>query len=636
MAVDTNLPTIGMFWVEGSLSFLEQACLLSFVANGHKVVLFHYGGVENVPDEIELVSANEIHEPERFVMNNQFKTPVPQSDIFRLHLMKKTDYLWCDADVLSLAPIPKSDHVFGYQNASTICNAVMRLPTDSPALDDYLAYCQDPFPIFPGIEGQQREELERKKKAGELPHASDQPHSVYGPGAFTWFLRQHGAIDHASPTHVFYPLPFRQTGQANDIHARDFRSTYLKDETLAVHLWGRRMRWWIARGIKRYSFLDRRLRSLGIRPEDAPLPRGRKHGPKPIEFPDDLPALRTSHDAINRATGGHMPVALLCDRQEYLEFAQAQLDIVRNENLYGVNDPPQQGRLRGWDYYQDDASRLNAHALSLFGFAKEHRYLPDLAAPETFTEKLLAMKLFGEIPKHVATDPMSVQNHIPAPDRALLAPGEKMWVSSQPILPADLKLAPGNYRIGTNTGQGQRLRMTWPMEPHAHATVNERLTGWSRSAIPHGFWTAEWWLSTVEPSYFLDSGPFADDQQVDRWAFWVIAGQVQLVQVDRNRGRGQFQMIHDRNFNVVPHELYGPTHSQAELRPERFEDMVRLAASVGQQFEFAIIELNTADDRIYLGEIALCPFGGKRKMRSAELDRALGEAWVATRLFPGR
>lgn len=153
MVADHSLPTIGMLWMEGSLSFLEQMCMLSFVECGHRVVLFHYGQVDNVPDGIELVSANEIHEPKQFIVNNQFKTPVPQSDIFRLHLMKKTDFLWCDTDVLALAPIPRADHVFGYFNRDTICNAVMRLPSDSPTLNAYSEYCQIPIRSAPGLKG---------------------------------------------------------------------------------------------------------------------------------------------------------------------------------------------------------------------------------------------------------------------------------------------------------------------------------------------------------------------------------------------------------------------------------------------------------------------------------------------------
>ena len=43
------LKGIGTLWIGGPLSFLEQMCLLSFVAQGHKVTLFHYGEIAHVP-----------------------------------------------------------------------------------------------------------------------------------------------------------------------------------------------------------------------------------------------------------------------------------------------------------------------------------------------------------------------------------------------------------------------------------------------------------------------------------------------------------------------------------------------------------------------------------------------------------
>jgi len=58
-------------------------------------------------------------------------------------------------------------------------------------------------------------------------------------------MEQSGEISHATPPSVFYPLPFRQAGQISDIHVREFRAAYIKDDTLGVHLWGRRIRWWV-------------------------------------------------------------------------------------------------------------------------------------------------------------------------------------------------------------------------------------------------------------------------------------------------------------------------------------------------------------------------------------------------------
>lgn len=635
MGVDNNLPTIGMLWLEGPLSFLEQMCLLSFTANGHRVVLFHYGEVENVPDGIELVSANEIHEPKQFIMNNQFKTPVPQSDIFRLQLMKKTDFVWCDTDVLSLAPIPKADHIFGYFSKHSICNAVMRLPTDSPTLQAYTDYSLDPFPIRPWVEGAERAELERQKQAGELPHASEQAHSVYGPEVMTWYLRHFDEIQHASPIPVFYPLPFRQTGQANDIHAREFRETYLTDETLAVHLWGRRMRWWIAKGIKRYSFLDRRLRALGIRPANAPLPPSRKEAARnKIRFPDDLPPLRVSREEVSRATNGIVSEAQVASSEDSLRYAQEQLDGIAEDNLFGVNDTPRPGHLRGWDHYQSDAARLNALSMSLSRFANTHGHLPDLTAPKTLTEKLLVMKLLGEMPERSAADKLTADSFVPDDARHLLTPVQRYWESPSPALPEDLELEPRRYWLKLNNGQGKNLRLTWPLDDAQRDFASQTLSIWARKRIPHGFWAAEWWYSTIETRFFLEEDLAADGQDIIDWKFWVIAGRVHLVQVDRDRSRGHVQMIHDRDFNYIPKELYFPTSEETEARPARYDDMVQIAEAIGQRVEFARVDLYAKGDRIYLGEITLCPFGGKQKMRTPGLDEELGKAWIATRLFP--
>jgi len=267
------LKGIGTLWIGGPLSFLEQMCLLSFVAQGHKVTLFHYGEIAHVPQNIEVIDAREIHDPAMIIYNKQFVTPVVQSDIFRLHMLRQTNLIWADSDVLCLKPFDlPTDHVFGYFRRRELCNAIMGLPQDSPGLNAYLDYVQDEYPIPPNLPPEDRDRMLALKAAGQIKHASEQAHSVYGPGVFTSFMEQSGEISHATPPSVFYPLPFRQAGQISDIHVREFRAAYIKDDTLGVHLWGRRIRWWVqGRGIARYSLMDRTLRHLGIDPKAAPI-----------------------------------------------------------------------------------------------------------------------------------------------------------------------------------------------------------------------------------------------------------------------------------------------------------------------------------------------------------------------------
>ena len=46
------LAEIGTLWVGKELSWLEQLCLASFVDHGHRVKLFTYDKVQNVPDGV--------------------------------------------------------------------------------------------------------------------------------------------------------------------------------------------------------------------------------------------------------------------------------------------------------------------------------------------------------------------------------------------------------------------------------------------------------------------------------------------------------------------------------------------------------------------------------------------------------
>lgn len=264
---------IGTLWVEGALSFLEQMCLLSFVAQGHKVTLFHYGAIANAPEGIDLVDAREIHDPATIIYNRQFGTPVVQSDIFRLHMMMKTDLIWADTDVLCLKPFETPNgHFFGYQKKTMLCNAVMRLPASSPGLKDYIDYVHDEYPIPLNLSPEDTKEALIKKAEGKIKHASEQKHTVYGPATFTHFMQKSDEIAHAKGIPVFYPVPFKSAGEINDIHVKEFREKYIKEETLAVHLWGRRIRWWVAgKGVMRYSLLDRELRKLAVNPRSAPI-----------------------------------------------------------------------------------------------------------------------------------------------------------------------------------------------------------------------------------------------------------------------------------------------------------------------------------------------------------------------------
>ncbi len=630
-----KMRSIGTLWVEGPLSFLEQVCLLSLQAAGHGVTLFHYGEVTNVPDGIEVVNAREIHDPAKIIYNKQFNTPVAQSDIFRLHMMQQTDLIWADTDMLCLKPFDTGQsHIFGYFRHDRLCNAVMRIPKDSPGLAAYLDHAKDEYPIAPYLPAGERAALEALKKEGKHKHVSEQGHAAYGPQVFTWFMEQSGEISHAAPLKTFYPVPFKHAGEISDLHARNLRETYFDETTRGVHLWARRFRWWVDnRGFARHSLLDRKLRVLGIDPQRAPIIRKSKQAKEPIIFPSDLPQRQTPNEAVQAATPIPISTRVLRNMDPYMAVAETTLATVRAQGVYGVHDPPPQDTWRGYDHYDTEAARVFALARSVHRYTYNHRTLPDLLNPQTVTEKLLVMKMFGAIPNKAHADKLLAEQAVPSDVAKHLTPVKRFWQSSKPELPANDDIPPGDYWLKGNFGQGNNRRISFPLSDDERATHQETLSNWAEQGF-HGFWAAEWWYADIKRQYFIEENLGAVDADITDWKFWTVAGRVQLVQVDRDRSSGHVQLIYDRNFKFIPEELYYKTSDQPEKKPKNFANMVKLAEGIARDLEFARVDLYNIDGRIMLGEITLCPFGGKRKMRTPKLDTDLGAAWTGTRLFP--
>jgi len=440
---------VGTLWVEGPLSFVEQLCLKSFVAAGHPVHLYHYGRVDNAPEGVKLIDAREIHNPEEIIYNKQFNTPVVQADIFRLHMLQQTDCIWVDSDMLCMEPfVPKDGYLFGYFRGRELCNAVMRLPKDSPGLKAYLEYTRDEFPIHPSITGAEREALEASKAAGKHKHASEQAHSVYGPGVFTWFLEQSGEILHALPASVFYPVPFRHAGNISDINAGETRARYFKEDTVGVHLWGRRFRWWVAgRGVQRYSIADRQMRRLRIDPELAPIPTKRSPFPDRISFPADLPPQQTPTADIVTSVG--VTTDKVAALGPFIRLAERVLSQLKTQNLYGIGKHPSDNAHRRIDKFPDEAGKVFALACEIQKYSATLGGLPDLNNPTNYSEKRLINSLFGLEQDEPVVAPESVPvNKTPAQFRVLVLDGHIAMIehhSQKSVTRYDLNLKP----IGT-------------------------------------------------------------------------------------------------------------------------------------------------------------------------------------------
>ncbi len=239
------LPTIGSLWVGPELSWLEQLCLKSFVDHGHEVVLYSYDTIKGVPEGITLADANDILPADKIIRHAKTGSPAYHADVFRLHMIQQTDYVWADTDAFCVQPwVFTGKHFHGWisDKVSQVNNGVLQLPKTSKTLKAMLEFTSDEYPIPPWLSDEKRDKLQTLKDRGDGVHVSLLPWGVWGPDALSWFLKSTGEIKYSKPGHVIYPVPFKSAGSVLNPKHIDYVRDFIKDDTLSIHFWGRRFR----------------------------------------------------------------------------------------------------------------------------------------------------------------------------------------------------------------------------------------------------------------------------------------------------------------------------------------------------------------------------------------------------------
>lgn len=284
-----NLPNIASLWIGGKLSWLEQLCLKSFADAGHRITLYSYEDIPNVPEGVLTASAEDVFPAEPMYRHARTGSPAIHADLFRMHLLKTTDNIWVDADVYCYRPFNfESAFVYGWEKPGLVCNAVLGLPSDSATLTNMMAFFKDEYAIAPWLKPWQQRELQAEKDAGRPVHMTEQNWGFTGPGAVTHFLKDSGEIEHALPETAFYPIPFKTRNHL--ILRRHSPENEMTDGTYGVHFWARRMKPRLEEkegGVPQPgSFMAGLIEKHGIDPYAAPIPPKAKTDPRETATPE--------------------------------------------------------------------------------------------------------------------------------------------------------------------------------------------------------------------------------------------------------------------------------------------------------------------------------------------------------------
>jgi hypothetical protein len=209
-----TVPNVVTFW-HGKLDALRLLCLRSQVAAGHRVTVYSFEPLADLPDGVGNAEAEAIL-PRSFAEKLRPSGPggawrdwttLQFSDFFRMRLMARNEGLWLDADVLLLKPveIDPAKPCFAWERPRQLGNSVLYLPPDDAIVAAFTALMsQDELtPDWLALRHRLTFALHRLRGSKRV---SDIRVALYGPAALTALARRAGELHHALPKKSFYAV----------------------------------------------------------------------------------------------------------------------------------------------------------------------------------------------------------------------------------------------------------------------------------------------------------------------------------------------------------------------------------------------------------------------------------------------
>jgi hypothetical protein len=234
-------PDIVTFW-HGPLDQLRRLCLRSQVAAGHKVTLYSFEPIAQLPDGVGNAEAEAIL-PHDFAGRLRPQNPdgvwidrtmLQFSDFFRIQLMAKNAGLWLDADILLLKPIEidPAKPYFAWEQPRQLGNSVLYLPASDPIVAAFQALmAQDELtPNWLSLRHRLTFMLHKLRGTKRI---SDVRLAIYGPAALTALARRNNELSHALPKKSFYAV---HTEPKLFFEPRDFSALVRDPDIVGFHI----------------------------------------------------------------------------------------------------------------------------------------------------------------------------------------------------------------------------------------------------------------------------------------------------------------------------------------------------------------------------------------------------------------
>jgi Alpha 1,4-glycosyltransferase conserved region len=205
-------------WIGECISPLEYLSIQSFLANGHRYVLYSYHPVAGLPPGCTQADAREVLPEDRvfFYSGVHSGSPAGFANLFRYKLLFAEGGWWVDTDVVCLrSSISETQYVFAPEDEGRYTNAILRAPKGS-SLASLL--------------------LEQASNQG-----ADFEWGTTGPVLLTRVIDQLGLSSVSWPRSALYPWNWREALTVLDPRQTSRLEKLMQDSTF-LHFWNEKFR----------------------------------------------------------------------------------------------------------------------------------------------------------------------------------------------------------------------------------------------------------------------------------------------------------------------------------------------------------------------------------------------------------
>jgi hypothetical protein len=234
-------PDIVTFW-HGPLDALRRLCLRSQVAAGHKVTIYSFEPLAQLPDGVGNAEAEAVL-PHSFAerlrptgADGKWRdwTTLQFSDFFRMRLLAAQAGLWLDADVLLLRAIEidPAKPYFAWEGPRQLGNSVLYLPSGDPIVAAFASLMrQDELtPDWLSLRHRLIFLLHRLRGSRRV---SDVRLAIFGPAALTALAKRADELHYALPKKSFYAV---HAEPKLFFEPRDFSALIADPEIIGFHV----------------------------------------------------------------------------------------------------------------------------------------------------------------------------------------------------------------------------------------------------------------------------------------------------------------------------------------------------------------------------------------------------------------